>query len=42
MCWYSGKALFERLGGQTPVGLIMAAVGGSPIEYWLPPGLSVR
>ena len=37
VCWYSGKALLERLGGSTPIGLIAAAVGGSPIEYWLPP-----
>jgi hypothetical protein len=36
VCWYSGKALFEGLGGQVPVGLMQASVGGSPIEYWLP------
>jgi len=37
VCWYSGKALFEKLGGATPVGLLQTSVGGSPIEYWLPP-----
>lgn len=37
VCWYSGKSLFERLGGDIPVGLMLAAVGGSPIEYWIPP-----
>lgn len=35
MCWYTGKSHFERLGGAVPVGLLAAAVGGSPIEYWL-------
>lgn len=34
---YTGKSLFERLGGTVPVGLLVVAVGGSPIEYWLPP-----
>jgi hypothetical protein len=38
-CWYSGRALFDdRLAAsETPLGLIVAAVGGSPIEYWMPP-----
>ena len=29
--------MFEKLGGKTPIGLMVTAVGGSPIEYWLPP-----
>lgn len=37
VCWYTGKALSDRFGGRVPVGLMLAAVGGSPIEYWLPP-----
>ena len=37
VCWYAGKSLFEKLGGDTPVGLLQTSVGGSPIEYWLPP-----
>ena len=37
VCWYTGKSLFEQLGGGTPVGLLQTSVGGSPIEYWLPP-----
>lgn len=37
VCWYTGKALFERLAGRVPVGLIVGSVGGSPIEFWLPP-----
>ena len=37
VCWYTGKNLFEKLGGNTPVGLLQTSVGGSPIEYWLPP-----
>jgi sialate O-acetylesterase len=38
VCWYTGKSLFEQLGGRTPVGLIAGSVGGSPIEFWLPEG----
>lgn len=38
LCWYTGKEMFERLGGDVPVGLIAGSVGGSPIELWLPPG----
>ena len=34
--FYFGKALHERLG--VPVGLIVAAWGGSPIEPWTPTG----
>ena len=37
VCWYTGKSLFEKLGSDTPVGLLQTSVGGSPIEYWLPP-----
>jgi sialate O-acetylesterase len=35
LCWYAGKHLYDRLGGRAPVGLIIAAIGGSPIEYWV-------
>jgi hypothetical protein len=35
VCWYTGKNYYENLGGKVPVGLFEAAVGGSPIEYWL-------
>jgi hypothetical protein len=37
-CRYTGVALYERLGGAVPVGLMYGAVGGSPIEFWLPVG----
>lgn len=47
VCWYTGKALFNELasaggggngdGIEIPVGLMQTSVGGSPIEYWLPP-----
>ena len=48
VCWYTGKALFNELasgggaggkgaGTEIPVGLMQTSVGGSPIEYWLPP-----
>ena len=30
--------MFEKLGGNVPVGLIVGSVGGSPIEFWLPSG----
>ena len=39
LCWLTGKALFEAWAGAVPVGLISAAVGGTPIEAWLPPGV---
>ena len=39
LCWLTGKALFEALGGVAPVGLVVGAVGGTPIEAWLPPGV---
>ena len=35
---YTGKSLFEQLDGKVPVGLLCGAVGGSPIEFWLPKG----
>ena len=35
VCWYTGKALYERLGETVPVGLMVGSVGGSPIEFWL-------
>jgi len=35
VCWYTGKNYYESLGGEVPVGLMQASVGGSPIEYWL-------
>ena len=38
LCWYTGTAMFNALGGSVPVGLIAGSVGGSPIEFWLPPG----
>jgi len=37
VCWYTGRDLFDAMGGKVPVGLIEAAVGGSPIEYWISP-----
>ena len=37
MCWLSGRDLFERFGGEVPVGLAMNAVGAHPIESWLGP-----
>lgn len=36
ICWYTGKILSEYHHGNVPIGLIEAAVGGSPIEYWIP------
>lgn len=35
VCWYTGKAMFNMLGGTTPIGLIAGSVGGSPIALWL-------
>ena len=38
LCWYTGVGLYEQLAGAVPVGLLAGSVGGSPIEFWLPPG----
>eukprot|EP00937_MAST-01D_sp_MAST-1D-sp2_P006005 g6005.t1 len=37
VCWYSGVALWEQARDGAPLGLVQAAVGGSPIEFWIPP-----
>ena len=40
VCWYTGKAMRDNLatsGDDAAVGLMQTSVGGSPIEYWLPP-----
>ncbi len=39
LCWLTGRALFEALGGGAPVGLIAGSVGGTPIEAWVPEGV---
>jgi sialate O-acetylesterase len=37
VCWYTGRALFEKLGGAVPIGLVAAEVGGTPVEAWSGP-----
>lgn len=37
VCWYTGRTLFEKLGGKVPVGLVAAEVGGTPVEAWSGP-----
>ena len=37
VCWYTGRALFERLQGEVPIGLVAAEVGGTPVEAWSGP-----
>jgi hypothetical protein len=36
VCWYTGKALYERTGSTVPIGLIMGANGGTAIEMFMP------
>lgn len=36
VCWYTGKALFEKLGGDTPVGLLQTSVGGYVVRTCKP------
>eukprot|EP01052_Picozoa_sp_SAG31_P025932 SAG31_NODE_2311_length_5958_cov_4.534221_2_plen_200_part_00 len=36
LCYYFGRNMFLRLGGQTPVGLVEQAVGGTYIESFMP------
>ena len=35
---YTAVALFEKMQGEVAVGAIVGSIGGSPIEFWLPPG----
>ena len=37
VCWLTGRDLFERLGGEVPVGLVVSSMGAHPIESWLGP-----
>ena len=37
VCWYTGRALFEKLQGKVPIGLVAAEVGGTPVEAWSGP-----
>jgi hypothetical protein len=39
VCWYAGRNFFDTALAEQgmPLGLVLAAVGGSPIEYWIPP-----
>ena len=32
---YSGRDLFDSMGGTVPVGLMLGCVSGTPIEYWV-------
>ena len=36
LCYYFGRAMHDALGGQTPVGLVEQAVGGTYIESFMP------
>jgi sialate O-acetylesterase len=36
-CWVQGRHLFDKLGGQVPVGLLTSAVGGTRIHCWSSP-----
>ena len=35
-CWFTGRALFQALGGAVPFGLIESSVGGTAIRNWCP------
>ena len=37
VCWLTGKNMFENLGGEVPVGLVVSSMGAHPIESWLGP-----
>jgi hypothetical protein len=38
VCYETARQLVDRhLGYDTPVGLVWTAVGGTPIQYWMPP-----
>ena len=33
-CWLQGRHLFDKLGGQVPLGLLTSAVGGTRVHCW--------
>ena len=35
-CWFTGRSLFQALGGAVPFGLIESSVGGTAIRNWCP------
>ena len=37
-CWFTARDLARKLGPSVPLGLIDSAVGGTPIERWMPKG----
>jgi hypothetical protein len=36
-CWVQGRHLFDRLGGNVPLGLLTSAVGGTRVHCWSSP-----
>ena len=36
VCYFSGRGVYDAMGGTVPVGLFKAAVGGTTIQSWLP------
>ena len=36
VCYFSGRGVYDAMGGTIPVGLFHAAVGGTPIQAWTP------
>jgi sialate O-acetylesterase len=35
-CWFSARDLFLELGGNTPIGVIQSAAGGTAVRNWIP------
>ena len=36
VCWFTGRDIFDALGGGVPVGLISSAIGATSIKEWSP------
>lgn len=37
VAWYAAASLYTSLGGEIPVGVIVSAYSGTPIQYWVSP-----
>ena len=37
LCWYTGRAVYDRLNGSVPIGLLHSAHGGTVVESWTSP-----
>jgi sialate O-acetylesterase len=42
VCWVAGRTLYTQLGGSVPLGLVVAAWGGTALQQWAPSDAVLR